>query len=593
MGLGKWLKEKTGIDVTGIDLSKPIKDITGIDLDKAGKWIDKTVSNIIPGGWTTLAEVGIALTPAGALGAAAFGGLSGATGGFKKKGFDLQGAIIGGLQGYGVGSLTTSLASAGTPAANPYEVNADYNLGSATRPEAFNAPTTDFTSGANFDLASGTPPSNLSLSSSPTGLEQVNLAPPPSGSTYYSGQYTGSLAPPTAPPPGSLQTGVPTSSYVSGSPSGPYEAGTMNFPSGSEKIGLQGNLNLPPSPPSALESLGSGMADKASQAGQGIQNLVGLGPQGLSGIMPAASAVNAGMGYTAYTGLGLVALEHAAKKNQDDYDKGEITDQQYLENQRMINDSIAASNATVNQYRYEPDSAPTEEQETLYAKPRRTLYDQYAQNEPVGLNNMYASGGSVSDYETPDTLMAGGITNGFNFNSGGQMPMYKAGGTASPNASAVVTEVGQKMYEKIQQVKAEEAAAKAAAEKPMSDFRYEPVAESQSNSSPLDYQNLGALLYAQKKMGRAGYAEGGEARFLSGGGDGMSDSIKASIDGKQEARLADGEFVIPADVVSHLGNGSSKAGAKQLYAMMERVRKARTGNQKQGKQINPTKFMPA
>jgi len=90
-----------------------------------------------------------------------------------------------------------------------------------------------------------------------------------------------------------------------------------------------------------------------------------------------------------------------------------------------------------------------------------------------------------------------------------------------------------------------------------------------------------------------GMAQGGIARFLSGGGDGMSDSIKANIEGTQEARLADGEFVIPADVVSHLGNGSSKAGAKQLYSMMDRVRKARTGNEKQGRQINPMKMMPA
>jgi hypothetical protein len=60
--------------------------------------------------------------------------------------------------------------------------------------------------------------------------------------------------------------------------------GAMNFPSGAEKIGLQGNLNLPPSPPSALESLGSGMADTASQAGQGIKNLVGAGPQGLGAL---------------------------------------------------------------------------------------------------------------------------------------------------------------------------------------------------------------------------------------------------------------------------------------------------------------------
>jgi hypothetical protein len=90
-----------------------------------------------------------------------------------------------------------------------------------------------------------------------------------------------------------------------------------------------------------------------------------------------------------------------------------------------------------------------------------------------------------------------------------------------------------------------------------------------------------------------GYAAGGTARFLSGGGDGMSDSIPARIEGKQEARLADGEFVIPADVVSHLGNGSSKAGAKQLYTMMDKVRSARTGRKSQGKQINPSKYMPA
>lgn len=86
------------------------------------------------------------------------------------------------------------------------------------------------------------------------------------------------------------------------------------------------------------------------------------------------------------------------------------------------------------------------------------------------------------------------------------------------------------------------------------------------------------------------YSDGG--RLLKGPGDGMSDNIPATIADKQPARLADGEFVIPADVVSHLGNGSTDAGAKQLYAMMDRIRKARTGNKKQGKQINPHKFLP-
>ena len=86
------------------------------------------------------------------------------------------------------------------------------------------------------------------------------------------------------------------------------------------------------------------------------------------------------------------------------------------------------------------------------------------------------------------------------------------------------------------------------------------------------------------------YSDGG--RLLRGPGDGMSDNIPASIGGKQPARLADGEFVVPADVVSHLGNGSTDAGAKTLYSMMDKVRKARTGNKKQGKEINPDKYIP-
>ena len=82
-------------------------------------------------------------------------------------------------------------------------------------------------------------------------------------------------------------------------------------------------------------------------------------------------------------------------------------------------------------------------------------------------------------------------------------------------------------------------------------------------------------------------------RYLKGDGDGMSDNIKATIEGKQEARLSDGEFVIPADVVSHLGNGSSDAGAAKLYTMMDRIRKARTGKESQARQIQPQRFMPA
>jgi hypothetical protein len=87
------------------------------------------------------------------------------------------------------------------------------------------------------------------------------------------------------------------------------------------------------------------------------------------------------------------------------------------------------------------------------------------------------------------------------------------------------------------------------------------------------------------------YSDGG--RLLKGPGDGMSDNIPAQIGAKQPARLADGEFVVPADVVSHLGNGSTDAGAKRLYAMMDKVRQSRTGKKKQAPAVNMNKFLPA
>ena len=94
-----------------------------------------------------------------------------------------------------------------------------------------------------------------------------------------------------------------------------------------------------------------------------------------------------------------------------------------------------------------------------------------------------------------------------------------------------------------------------------------------------------------------GMADGGIAmakgRYLRGGTDGMADKISTSIDGGHKAALSHGEFVIPADVVSHLGNGNSDAGADKLYAMMDRIREARTGTKQQGKKINPDKFLAA
>jgi hypothetical protein len=91
------------------------------------------------------------------------------------------------------------------------------------------------------------------------------------------------------------------------------------------------------------------------------------------------------------------------------------------------------------------------------------------------------------------------------------------------------------------------------------------------------------------------YSDGG--RLLKGPGDGVSDSIPATIGTKnQPARLADGEFVIPARIVSELGNGSTDAGAKKLYAMLDRVQRARgktTGKNKVAANSRADKYLPA
>jgi hypothetical protein len=105
-----------------------------------------------------------------------------------------------------------------------------------------------------------------------------------------------------------------------------------------------------------------------------------------------------------------------------------------------------------------------------------------------------------------------------------------------------------------------------------------PKVKEPQDISPADteYAASGGIMY---NLG--GYSDGG--RLLKGPGDGVSDSIPASIGGRQPARLADGEFVVPARIVSELGNGSTDAGARKLYAMMDRVQKGRKKSVGKGK----------
>jgi len=165
--------------------------------------------------------------------------------------------------------------------------------------------------------------------------------------------------------------------------------------------------------------------------------------------------------------------------------------------------------------------------------------------------------------------------------AGGLMSAYATGGTVNTNSSTISSGGIEDLYGTNDQTTGTQDLSKDG----YGIGRLENLASQGSNAKAAD------TFYAMG--GPIAFAAGGHQGYLDGAGDGMSDSIPATIEGKQEARLADGEFVIPADVVSHIGNGSSKAGSKQLYAMLDRIRKARTGHTKQGKEIKPNKYMPA
>ena len=101
-----------------------------------------------------------------------------------------------------------------------------------------------------------------------------------------------------------------------------------------------------------------------------------------------------------------------------------------------------------------------------------------------------------------------------------------------------------------------------------------PVGAMSARNEALTVMANGGQMFAGGGMSHLGdYSDGG--RLLRGPGDGVSDSIPATIANKRPARLADGEFVVPARIVSELGNGSTDAGARKLYAMMDRIQKSR------------------
>lgn len=448
--------------------------------------LDKAVGKTIPGGWGTLGTIAASMIPGGQFAAlglsktAAMTGLGALTGsGVLRpgRGFNLQGAMMGGAMAYGLSNLADYASAAGETTGEASKaallpqseyIPSEYLRGTSIGPDAVSAYQTPVT-----DAVLRAPDMQVSLAR--PVVEPGIRIPTPGSSTVGIGGY--------APPQGILER---AGSYVANVPTKVGDFVT-NIPSrisegASSAYDSLANIADKATTGSTYTNFGESYGQNVSNIGSGIKNLIT--GQANPAAITAATGIKpmTALGAVGYGATGLMALDEQEKYMKEQLAAQQISQQEYDSAIAEINRQRDIASEYVSRYPFNPDPDRTATiGSTLYRRPseRETIYQQRPER-------LYAYGGSVDSY-----------------------------------------------------------------------------------------------------------ADGGQPRFLSGGGDGMSDDIPAMIGNKQPARLADGEFVIPADVVSHLGNGSSKAGAKQLYAMMDKVRSARTGTKKQGKQINPRKYMPA
>ena len=553
----------------------PILDVFG-DLDD-------TVNEEIPGGWATVAAV---------TAAAMTGGTSlGATGGVDAAAmgsWDVLPAV-----GEGVAAITPqTIGAAGALA--PYETIGSGIMGANATP-----------------VVSGAAP-----------MVAQPIAPlPPAGPTVQA--MGGSAAAPAGAAPPPVTTSIPT-----GEPALTAK-GSLTYNSLNQPVYTSGTI--PAAPPA--QSIYS-IAPPAAPAGATAPSLEGLkasssmmtpqpsgfaqGVDAFSRFATAHPFITAGGAYLGAKGLGLLDQEDAPA--QEKYN-GVLT-------RYKMSPDFQASNAQPNVYKPTYAAAggimqaggPVEQMSMNaigdnQGYPQSGLpYSGYSSPtaSPIPQNVVQSDAGDVgvNPQTGQEAFAQGGIAH---FRKGGNlsdaMDFYKSMTTSQAQAPSGKGDPGiyydmdpDTRYQdaltaaQIRQAKVNKRAyvtpPVAKRPTPMGQLNLRPPgAKADAAGSSLDPEMAAQGGIMHSSLG--GYAAGGNPRLLKGPGDGMSDNIPATIAGKQPARLADGEFVIPADVVSHLGNGSTEAGAKRLHEMMNKIRKARTGNSKQGKQINPNKFMPA
>ena len=401
-----------------------------------------------------------------------------------------------------------------------------------------------------------------------------------------------------------------TNSLDYGNPS-PYGGGSTNG-----IVGSQGGANTLNNfseyvPPSGVEPVSA----SANTFGAPGTNMT---------ISPDAVATGAGAAPAATSGSGISGLMDKAGSYLPETTAGRAMlggglGLAYLMNQERNKYGVPAAEkytGPLSKFSYNPNTY----QPDIVRPPSPVYHAQYAAGGPVelmsnqattGANTMYpmanmTTSAFATPYQTPQStnMMAsmapsgGGTVNmmsgepnmqGTRMASGGSIRHYDIGGEIGGAFNSIGNGIGNALSGVNNLITNVGQGRVSLADQPgtmsWDDPRFKARMEAMLQGKPVPQYASGGI----SSLGS--YSDGG--RMLKGPGDGMSDDIPAKIGGKQEARLADGEFVVPADVVSHLGNGSTDAGAKQLYSMMDKVRQARTGRKSQGSQIKPNKYMPA
>jgi len=314
------------------------------------------------------------------------------------------------------------------------------------------------------------------------------------------------------------------------------------------------------------------------------------------------SAENSIMGYEQ-----LKAMNDAAKARQDELDTlGQSLLEQYNASRQATKQKQQQQNGTTQQGGRTPITQVSTSDQYYTGDEKQALYDAVLRGELTLEDIAYATGAPLSRVQEeynrlaseayPDT---GDINAYISWASGqwinpeslvtGKQTQYLSPSQINPQETVInKVEAGNILRAAMEQgISPEEVAAAVNQVMPISE--QEVVDWIKTN-----YPNVAKDYLASYGYAAGGLASlGGKGYYLGGRTDGMADRIPARINNQQPAALSDGEFVVPADVVSHLGNGNSNAGADVLYSMMDRIRKDRTGRKSQGRQINPSKYIPA